>query len=229
MMMLLLLLLLAVTTIVAVLYWRKGVVEGTEERCPDPVPVVKPQSARSKERRRRGKDPFKGVKGRKMLEKLDVARSVSSSSREEHDTPMMTPLPPSEPDLEESPSDVVDEPIEFPTLNSTPEQLLEEARQREEQARESLQRYEEMMQWEREGWRRREAEMQAQIQQLMYQMQAYAALVTPYIGPWYPLERGRRRRRDEQEDDDEDVSELLVDAILKRPERIIRKRKDMPQ
>ncbi|KAK0444191.1 uncharacterized protein EV420DRAFT_1484691 [Desarmillaria tabescens] len=244
--MMMLLLLLATTTLVAVFYWRKGMVEGTgecagcqwerveltvpaEERCPDPVPVTKAQSARSKERRRRGKDPFKGVKGKKMLEKLEVTRSVSSSSREEPDTPAsptttLPPSSPSEPDVELCPESIPEEPIEFPTLNSTPTQLLEEARQREEQARESLERYEEMMRWEREGWRRREAEMQAQIHQLMYQMQAYAALVTPNIGAWYPLERGRRRRRDDADDDDDDVSELLVDAILKRPERIIRKR-----
>ncbi len=165
-----------------------------------------------------GRDPFKGVKGKKMLEKLEVARSVSSSSSS-RDTPTSPapPSSPSEPDVELIP----EEPIEFPTLYSTPTptQLLEEARQREEQMRESLERYEEMMHWEREAWRRREAEMQAQIHQLMYQMQAYAALVSP---TWYPIERGRRRRRDDDDDDDEDVSELLVDAILKRPERIIR-------
>ncbi|SJL09275.1 uncharacterized protein ARMOST_12652 [Armillaria ostoyae] len=201
---------------VVAFYWRKGmgIVDScAEERCiPDPVPAAKAQSARSKERRRRGKDPFKGVKGRKMLEKLEVARSVSSSSSSRD-----TPTSPSEPDVELVP----EEPIEFPTLYSTPTQQLEEARQREEQAREALERFEEMMHWEREAWRRREAEMQAQIHQLMYQMQAYAALVSP---TWYPIERGRRRRRDDDDDDDEDVSELLVDAILKRPERIIRKR-----
>ncbi|PBK88945.1 hypothetical protein ARMGADRAFT_1015642 [Armillaria gallica] len=215
---------LPLLALVVAFYWRKamGIVEScAEEGCiPDPVPVPKAQSARSKERRRRGKDPFKGVKGKKMLEKLEVARSVSSSSSS-RDTPTspVPPSSPSEPDVELIP----EEPIEFPTLYSTPTptQLLEEARQREEQMRESLERYEEMMQWEREAWRRREAEMQAQIHQLMYQMQAYAALVSP---TWYPIERGRRRRRDDDDDDDEDVSELLVDAILKRPERIIRKR-----
>ncbi|KAK0199859.1 hypothetical protein DFS33DRAFT_1388164 [Desarmillaria ectypa] len=224
-------LLLAAVALVTVSYWRGDMTKGAEERCPGPVPVIKAQSARSKERRRRGKDPFKGVKGKKMLEKLEVTgRSESSSSREEHDTPAsstttLPPSSPSEPDVELSPESIPEKPIEFPTLNNTTTQLLEEACQREEQARESLKRYEEMMHWEREGWRQREAEMQAQIHQLMYQMQAYTALVTPNIGSWYPLERGRRRRRDDaDDDDDDDVNELLVDAILKRPERIIRKR-----
>ncbi|KAK0186570.1 hypothetical protein F5146DRAFT_136077 [Armillaria mellea] len=157
-----------------------------------------------------------------MLEKLEVARSSSSSRENDTPTSPAPPSSPSEPDVELVP----EEPIEFPTLYSTPTstQLLEEARQQESQAREALERLEEMMHWEREAWRRREAEMQTQIHQLMYQVQAYAAFVSP---TWYPIERGRRRRRDgddDDDDDDEDVSELLVDAILKRPERIIRKR-----
>ncbi|KAK0216980.1 hypothetical protein IW262DRAFT_1394728 [Armillaria fumosa] len=238
----LMLLLLALVGFVVAFYWGKGLdacgecccgcrggADGgtAEERgMPDPVPVAKAQSARSKERRRRGKDPFKGVKGKKMLEKLEAPRSMSSSSSSrEPDMPSspytpMSPAPPSSPDVELIP----EEPIEFPTIYSPPTQtqLVEEARQREEQAREALERFEEMMHWEREAWRRREAEMQAQIHQLMYQVQAYAAFVSP---TWYPIERGRRRRRDtDDDDDDDDVSELLVDAILKRPERIIRKR-----
>ncbi|KAK0477717.1 hypothetical protein EDD18DRAFT_1210647 [Armillaria luteobubalina] len=223
--MLMLSLVLAFVGFVVAFYWRLawGMVQACEEGCmPDPVPVAKAQSARSKERRRRGKDPFKGVKGKKMLEKLETARSVSSSSSSrEPDTPM-SPAPPSSPEVEQC---IPEEPIEFPTIYSPlapTQQLVEEARAREEQARGALERCEEMMHWEREAWRRREAEMQAQIHQLMYQVQAYAAFVSP---TWYPIERGRRRRRDNDvDDDDDDVSELLVDAILKRPERIIRKR-----
>ncbi|KAK0463352.1 hypothetical protein IW261DRAFT_1493699 [Armillaria novae-zelandiae] len=235
--MMLLLLLLAFVGFVVAVYWSKGLgivdaggeccccgkrrggADGdtAEERCmSDPVPAAKAQSARSKERRRRGKDPFKGVKGKKMLEKLEGARSVSSSSSSREPD---TPTSPAPPDVERIP----EEPIEFPTIYSppTPTQLVAEARQREEEARAALERVEEMMHWEREAWRRREGEMQAQIHQLMYQVQAYAAFVSP---TWYPIERGRRRRRDNDDDDDDDVSELLVDAILKRPERIIRKR-----
>ncbi|KAF8212219.1 hypothetical protein K438DRAFT_1806179 [Mycena galopus ATCC 62051] len=50
---------------------------------------------------------------------------------------------------------------------------------REEKARGELERYAkdvEMMRWENGAWRRREAELQAQVHHLMHQLQTYAAL-----------------------------------------------------
>ncbi|CAK5265099.1 unnamed protein product [Mycena citricolor] len=56
---------------------------------------------------------------------------------------------------------------------------LEAARLREEKARSELERYSkdmEIMRWENNAWRRREAEMQAQISHMMHQLQGYAAM-----------------------------------------------------
>ncbi|KAJ6469524.1 hypothetical protein C8R45DRAFT_937914 [Mycena sanguinolenta] len=56
---------------------------------------------------------------------------------------------------------------------------LEAARMREEKARGEIEQYAkdvEMMRWENGAWRRREAELQAQIHHLMHQLQGYAAL-----------------------------------------------------
>ncbi|KAJ6502230.1 hypothetical protein C8R45DRAFT_612956 [Mycena sanguinolenta] len=55
---------------------------------------------------------------------------------------------------------------------------LEAARIREEKARVELDRYTkdvEMMRWENSAWSRREAELQAHVHHLLYQLQAYAA------------------------------------------------------
>ncbi|KAJ7905819.1 hypothetical protein B0H14DRAFT_2554254 [Mycena olivaceomarginata] len=56
---------------------------------------------------------------------------------------------------------------------------LEAARMREDKARGELERYAkdvEMMRWENDAWRRREAELQGQIHHLMHQLHGYAAL-----------------------------------------------------
>ncbi|KAK7037981.1 hypothetical protein R3P38DRAFT_2903752 [Favolaschia claudopus] len=56
---------------------------------------------------------------------------------------------------------------------------LEAARLREEKTKGELERFAkdlEMMRWENGAWRRREVELQAQVNHLMHQLQAYAAL-----------------------------------------------------
>ncbi|KAJ7709921.1 hypothetical protein B0H17DRAFT_1324735 [Mycena rosella] len=63
---------------------------------------------------------------------------------------------------------------------------LEAARMREEKAKADLDRYAkdfEMMRWENNTWRRRELELQGQVNHLMHQLQTYAALFASTMSP----------------------------------------------